>query len=47
MENNEKCGGFVCIPKTHLIHKEYFEELHNGKIQHLKDNWIVFSDKEK
>ena len=37
-------GGFVCVPRTHKIHRKYFED--KGKVDH-KDNWYLFSEQEK
>ena len=34
-------GGFVCVPKTHKIHKEYFHK--KGKGGH-KENWYLFTE---
>ena len=40
-------GGFVCIPKSHLIHRKFFEENFNISEKRFQDNWILFTDEEK
>jgi hypothetical protein len=47
IDSDSQSGGFVCVPKTHLIHRKYFEENHNLSDKRFKENWYLFTDKEK
>ena len=37
-------GGYVCVPRTHLIHHKYFTDKGMGG---YKDNWYLFTEEEK
>jgi len=44
---DEKSGGFVCVPKTHLKHREFFETRYDLTGKKFKKDWYLFSDEEK
>jgi len=46
-ENDDESGGFVCIPKTHLIHNKFFKENFNESDRRFNGDWILFTKDEK
>jgi hypothetical protein len=40
-------GGFVCIPQSHLMQREYFEKRYNLSDKKFKENWYKFTNEEK
>jgi ectoine hydroxylase-related dioxygenase (phytanoyl-CoA dioxygenase family) len=49
--NLEDCdddsGGFVCVPKSHTIHRKFLEENFDITEKRFSGDWILFSDEEK
>jgi hypothetical protein len=43
-DSGENQGGFVCVPKSHKYHQEFFKK---NKLENHKDNWYLFTDKDK
>ena len=42
--NDDKSGGFVCVPKSNLCHQKFFTENFNIKDKKFKEDWYLFSD---
>jgi ectoine hydroxylase-related dioxygenase (phytanoyl-CoA dioxygenase family) len=40
-------GGFVCVPKSNLLHRKYFEDRYKLDDPKFKGNWYLFTDEEK
>ena len=38
-DNEEDAGGFVCVPESHLIHREFFKKNYDLKEKKFKDDW--------
>jgi len=41
---DEDGGGFVAVPKSHLYHRQYFQN--KGLLSH-KQNWYLFPEQDK
>jgi hypothetical protein len=44
---DDESGGFVCVPKSHLIHNEFFKKNFKISEKRFASDWILFSDEEK
>ena len=45
---DDQSGGFICVPKSHLMHRKFFEENFNiFKDKRFEGDWILFNDDEK
>jgi ectoine hydroxylase-related dioxygenase (phytanoyl-CoA dioxygenase family) len=44
---DDTSGGFVCIPKTHLTHRNFLSTNFDISDKRFQGDWILFSDEEK
>jgi len=47
IESDSESGGFVCVPKSHLLHRKYFEKNFDINDKEFKNNWHLFTEEEK
>jgi len=44
---DDESGGFICVPKSHLIHRKFFEENFDLNDKKLSGDWYLFTDEDK
>lgn len=44
---DSESGGFVCSPKTHKLHRQYFTSRYDLSDKKFKGDWYAFTDEEK